>query len=110
MLHDHWGIQRISDAVVFDRLVQVLVFGCGYARDADEHCSSTTLCRRHDEWIATGGMETLRLLVLAAYDHMIGLELGRLNADGCISKAPPEANVPARARSTRPSPASNGPG
>lgn len=33
-------------------------------------------------------METLRLLVLAAYDRMIGLELDHLSADGCITKAP----------------------
>uniref|UniRef100_A0AAU2W5A3 IS5 family transposase n=1 Tax=Streptomyces sp. NBC_00008 TaxID=2903610 RepID=A0AAU2W5A3_9ACTN len=79
---------RISDALVFDRLVQVLVFGCGYERAADEHCSATTLRRRRDEWIAAGVMETLRLIALAAYDRMIGLELDRLSADGCITKAP----------------------
>ena len=79
---------RISDALVFDRLVQVLVFGCGYERAADEHCSATTLRRRRDEWIAAGVMESLRLLALAAYDRMIGLELDRLSADGCITKAP----------------------
>ncbi|AVZ77880.1 IS5/IS1182 family transposase [Streptomyces lunaelactis] len=32
--------------------------------------------------------ETLRLLVLAAYDRMIGLELDQLSADGCITEAP----------------------
>ncbi len=79
---------RISDAVVFDRLVQVLVFGCGYERAADAHCSATTLRRRRDEWISDGVMESLRLLALAAYDRMIGLELNRLSADGCITKAP----------------------
>lgn len=79
---------RISDALVFDRLVQVLVFGCGYERAADEHCSATTLRRRRDEWIAAGVMETLRLIALAAYDRMIGLELDLLSADGCITKAP----------------------
>ncbi|MFD7095802.1 IS5 family transposase [Streptomyces xanthophaeus] len=79
---------RIPDSVVFDRLVQVLVFGCGYERAADEHCSATTLRRRRDEWIKLGVMEDLRLLVLAAYDRMIGLELDRLVADGCITKAP----------------------
>lgn len=79
---------RISDAVVFDRLVQVLVFGCGYERVADEHCSATTLRRRRDEWIALGVMDELRLLALSAYDRMIGLELDRLAADGCIAKAP----------------------
>ena len=79
---------RIADAVVFDRMVQVLVFGCGYERVADEHCSATTLRRRRDEWIALGVMEHLRLLVLTAYDRMIGLELDHLVADGCIVKAP----------------------
>jgi hypothetical protein len=85
-----WGCHnpRISDAVVFDRLVQVLVFGCGYERAADHLCSATTLRRRRDEWIAAGVMETLRLLVLGCYDRMIGLELDRLSADGCITKAP----------------------
>ena len=85
-----WGCHnpRISDAVVFDRLVQALVFGCGYERVADEHCSATTLRRRRDEWIAAGAMETLRLLALAAYDRMIGLDLEHLSADGCITKAP----------------------
>lgn len=44
--------------------------------------------RRRDEWIAAGVMEALRLIALAAYDRMIGLELDRLSADGCITKAP----------------------
>ncbi|MFG2915096.1 IS5 family transposase [Kitasatospora sp. NPDC048298] len=79
---------RISDTVVFDRLVQVLVFGCGYERAADANFSATTLRRRRDEWIAAGVMEDLRLLALAAYDRMIGLELDRLSADGCNTKAP----------------------
>ena len=36
---------RIPDRVVFERLVQVLVFGCAYERIADEVCSATTLRR-----------------------------------------------------------------
>lgn len=85
-----WGCHnpRISDAVVFDQLVQILVFGCGYERAADHTCSATTLRRSRDEWIAAGVMETLRFLVLAAYDRMIGLELDHLSADGCIAKSP----------------------
>jgi transposase len=41
---------RIPDRVVFERLVQVLVFGCAYHRIADEECSATTLraARRMD--------------------------------------------------------------
>ena len=36
---------RISDRVAFDKLVQVLVFGCAYERIADRSCSATTLRR-----------------------------------------------------------------
>jgi hypothetical protein len=36
---------RIPDRVVFDQLLQVLVFGCGYRRIADHTCSATTLRR-----------------------------------------------------------------
>jgi transposase len=66
---------RIPDQVVFEKLVQVLVFGCAYWRIADESCSDTTLRRRRDEWIALGVMDALRELVLEAYDRIIGLEL-----------------------------------
>ncbi len=40
---------RISDKTVFEKLVQILVFGCAYKRIADEGCSATTLRRRRDE-------------------------------------------------------------
>ncbi|CAN5710289.1 IS5-like element ISCgl6 family transposase [soil metagenome] len=79
---------RIPDRLVFDKLVQVLVFGCAYERIADASCSATTLRRRRDAWIAAGIMESLRLLALDAYDRMIGLELGDIAIDGCITKAP----------------------
>jgi transposase len=79
---------RIADRVVFDKLIQVLVFGCGYRRIADHTCSATTLRRRRDEWITAGVAEQLRLLVLAAYDRLFGLELEHLAVDGCVTKAP----------------------
>ncbi len=40
---------RVPDRVVFEKLVQILVFGCAYWRIADESCSATTLRRRRDE-------------------------------------------------------------
>jgi transposase len=40
---------RIPHRVVFEKLVQVLVFGCAYRRIADEGCSATTLRERRDE-------------------------------------------------------------
>jgi hypothetical protein len=58
--------QRIPDRVVFDKLIQILVFGCGYRRIADQTCSATTLRRRRDEWITLGLAERLRLAVLGA--------------------------------------------
>jgi transposase len=79
---------RVPDRLVFDKLIQVLVFGCGYRRIADQTCSATTLRRRRDEWIALGLAEQLRLLVLAAYDRLFGLELEQLAVDGCTTKAP----------------------
>ena len=79
---------RIPDRLVFDKLIQVLVFGCGYRRIADHTCSATTLRRRRDEWISAGVAEQLRRAVLAAYDRLFGLELEQLAVDGCTTKAP----------------------
>ncbi|HEV2108535.1 MAG TPA: IS5 family transposase [Thermomicrobiales bacterium] len=79
---------RVPDRVVFDKLVQVLVFGCAYERIADDTCSATTLRRRRDEWTDAGVMDRLQALVLDAYDQMIDLELGDVAVDGCVTKAP----------------------
>jgi transposase len=62
---------RVPDRVVFEKLVQILVFGCAYRRIADEKCSATTLRSRRDEWMACEAMETLREIALEAYDRFI---------------------------------------
>jgi transposase len=80
--------QRIPDRIIVDKLIQLLVFGCGYRRIADHSCSATTLRRRRDEWISAGVAEQLRRAVLAAYDRMHGLDLEDLAVDGCTTKAP----------------------
>jgi transposase len=79
---------RIPERLVFEKLVQILVFGCAYWRIADESCSESTLRRRRNEWIELGLMEKLREISLEAYDRLIGLELADLALDGCITKAP----------------------
>lgn len=79
---------RICDRVIFEKLVQILVFGCAYWRIADGSCSATTLRRRRDEWIEAGVMEQLRGLALAAYDRAVGLRLSDIAVDCCITKAP----------------------
>lgn len=79
---------RIPDRVVFEKLVQVLVFGCAYWRISDEECSATTLRRRRDEWIEAGAMDALEQIVKETYDRTIGLELSDIAVDCCITKAP----------------------
>jgi transposase len=80
--------RRILDRVIFDKLIQILVFGCGYRRIADHTCSATTLRRRGDEWISLGLADRLRLAVLGAYQRLFGLEPEHLAVDGCTTKAP----------------------
>lgn len=80
--------RRVPDRVVFEKLVEVLVFGSAYWRVADDSCSVTTLRRRRDEWIDLGVMDRLRPIALDVYDRLIGLELCDVAVDGCITKAP----------------------
>lgn len=80
--------QRIPDRVVFEKLVQILVFECAYERIADAFCSESTLRRRRDEWIDLEVMEKFKVIALEAYDRLIGLELSNLAVDCCITKAP----------------------
>jgi transposase len=79
---------RIADRVVFDKLVQVLRFGCSYESAADGACSATTVRERRDEWIRAGVFAGLKQAALEAYDRIVGLALEEVIADGCIAKAP----------------------
>src|SRR5215217_9637950 len=91
---------RIPDRVIFEKLVQVLVFGCAYRRIADGSCSATTLRDRRDEWIELGAMDALREMALEAYDRIVGLELPDVAVDCCITKALAAARRPEEARWT----------
>jgi len=57
---------RISERVVFEKLVQILVLGCAYQRIAEESCSESTLRRRRDEWIELGVIYLSQILALAS--------------------------------------------
>jgi transposase len=87
---------RIPDRIVFEKLVQVLVFGCASQRIADATGSATTVRRRRDAWIAAGVMDSLLGLVIGAYDRMIGLNLAGMRRDGCITTAPCGGEVAGR--------------
>jgi transposase len=85
-----WGChrRRISDRIVFDKLLQVLRFGCSYQGIADTTCSATTIRDRRDEWIALGVFTALARIARDAYDRVVGLLLENIAVDGCITKAP----------------------
>jgi transposase len=88
--------RRVADRIVFDKLVQVLVFGCSYEKIADTTCGATTIRDRRDEWIRLGVFAELERLVLDAYDRLIGLDLREVSVDGCITKAPGGGEIAGR--------------
>ena len=79
---------RIGDRIIFEKLVQVLRFGCSYESIADCTCGATTIRERRDEWIEAGLFARLKHIALDSYDRIVGLVLQELAADGCIAKAP----------------------
>jgi Putative transposase of IS4/5 family (DUF4096) len=91
---------RIPDRVVFDKLIQLLVFGCGYRRIADTTCSATTLRRRRDEWISAGVGEQLRRAVLVAYDSCSAWSWSSWRWTAGPPRRPAAARSPGPARST----------
>jgi transposase len=80
--------RRIPDRIVFDKLLQVLRFGCSYQGIADSTCSATTIRDRRDEWIRLGIFAQLKQIALDTYDRIVGLLLDDIAVDGCITKAP----------------------
>ncbi len=59
--------RRIGDRLVFDKLLQVLRFGCSYEAIADSTCSATTIRNRRDEWINMGVFTQLKQIALGVY-------------------------------------------
>ena len=79
---------RIGDRIIFEKLIQVLRFGCSYASIADCTCGATTIRERRNEWIKAGIFADLNKIARESYDRMAGLVLEELAVDGCITKAP----------------------
>ena len=74
--------------MVFEHVVAALVHGSGYERIATPGCSDRTIRRRLGEWAELGLGEALHAAALRAYDQIIGLDLGDVAVDGCLTKAP----------------------
>jgi transposase len=88
--------RRLDDRIVFDKLIQVLRFGCSYQAIADSTCSATTIRNRRDEWITLGVFAQLRHIAVECYDRIVGLMLEQISIDGCITKAPGGGEVAGR--------------
>lgn len=87
---------RVADRLVFEKLLQVLRFGCSYESIADGSCSAAAVRNRRDEWVTLGVFEQLKMIVLGAYDRIVGLLLTTSSIDGCITKAPGGGEVAGR--------------
>jgi Transposase DDE domain len=85
-----WGChrRRVRDRVVFEHVINALVHGSGYGRIATPGCSDRTIRRRLKQWAGWGLAGALHAAALRAYDQVIGLDLGDLPVDGCLTKAP----------------------
>jgi len=88
--------RRISDRIVFDKMLQLLRFGCSYEAIADTTCSATTIRSRRDEWIRRGVFAEFKRIALESYDRIVGLVLDQIAVDGCITKAPGGGEVAGR--------------
>jgi transposase len=86
--------RRIDDRIVFDKLIQVLRFGCSYEAIADSTCSASTIRNRRDEWIKLKIFSQLKQIALDAYDRIVGLLLENLSVDGSITKPPAVVSAP----------------
>jgi transposase len=80
--------RRVPDRIIFEKLIQVLRFGCSYQAIADCACSATTIRQRRDEWIRLGIFAQMKAIARDSYDRIVGLALEDLAVDGCITKAP----------------------
>ena len=72
---------RIDDRIIFEKLVQVLRFGCSYASIADCTCGATTIRDRRDEWIKAGIFGKLKQIARESYDRIVGLVLEEIAID-----------------------------
>jgi transposase len=88
--------RRISDRIIFDKMLQLLRFGCSYEAIADTTCSATTIRSRRNEWIRQDVFARLKQIALDSYDRIVGLVLDQIAVDGSITKAPGGGEVAGR--------------
>ena len=78
----------VGDRVIFEKLVQVLRFGCSYAVIAGCACGAAAIRERRGEWTSAGIFARLHATARGSCDRIAGLVLEELAVGGCITKAP----------------------
>ena len=87
---------RIADRIIFEKLIQVLRFGCSYVSIADCACGATTIRERRNEWIRAGIFAGLRTITRESYDRMVGLALQDSPLTAASRKLPAAGSAPAQ--------------
>lgn len=83
--------RRVADRLCWWGILIRLVTGASWVdieAILERRVSDTTLRARRDEWIAAGVFETLKAEAIAAFDRIVGLDLGEVSLDGSLHKAP----------------------
>ena len=88
---------RIADRIIFEKLIQVLRFGCSYASIADCTCGATTIRERRNEWIKAGIFAELKKIGRESYDRMAGLSWRTSPLTAASRKLPAAGSAPAPA-------------
>lgn len=81
---------RVRDRIVFDKLLQLLRFGCSYQAISNTTCSATTIRNCRDEWIRLGVFALFMRIALKSCDRIVGLVLvlDEIAIDGSVTEAP----------------------
>ena len=91
---------RIPDRIIFEKLIQVLRFGCSYESIADCTCGATTIRDRRNEWIKAGIFARLKQIALESYDASSAWPWTRSSSTAASPRRREEASAPGAARWT----------
>lgn len=82
------GRPRRDDRQLLDGILWLLRTGAQWSALPPAFGPKSTCHARFQEWVASGAFARAWLLLLTAYDDLVGLALTWQAADGCLTKAP----------------------
>ena len=91
---------RIADRIIFEKLIQVLRFGCSYVSIADCTCGATTIRERRDQWIKAGIFAELKKIARESTTASSAWSWRTWPSTDASPKLPEAANARARVPST----------